>query len=607
MSLQVWLPLNGNMNNQGLSDAKFSHNNPTYATGKVTSKSLSINNTSSKTTTVSELEGLGAFSVALWYNPISSSTAYSQFSRIICFQVKNKSGSVGDFRLETVYTDGTYLNWYGNGFMTDSGGSATHTNLKQNTWYHLVLVFDGNIFKGYINGKLASNYTILSQYKDNATLTGNVTLGGGGMYGCINDVRIYDHCLSLKEISELSKGITLHYPLADQYVQPINNCYNYPTFNTSNSNGGWSHWGASGCTGGYSQNTDKTFIFNKNNTYSHKVYCDASSTGSGYLLYQELLFDGGARSLNAIIKASDSSPITASICWPCWNGHVSSDKINNQWTSIIDLGGGFYWCKCEGFHQVTNPSSANAHLTGIYVVPGKTIYVSEMYLENYRETCSQPFWGFSGIISDTSGSGNDTVVTASTCPVYSVTPPPKYNGCYIFDTSAKYITVPITTAGFKDSYTVSYWANLASMTGKMAWGFSNGNRLNIYPTNGVFCLNTGDSANNPFKNNGTSVSFSPYENAWHHYALTGDGTTAKLYIDGKLVGTATTYKSMTGTQIYISGWNANSEYKWVGGQISDFRIYATALTADDIKDLYSAPFSITNNGTLLIQGEVVES
>ena len=38
--------------------------------------------------------------------------------------------------------------------------------------------------------------------------------GDTGYYsGKLNDVRIYDHCLSDKEVEEISKGLVLHYKL----------------------------------------------------------------------------------------------------------------------------------------------------------------------------------------------------------------------------------------------------------------------------------------------------------------------------------------------------------------------------------------------------------
>lgn len=35
MALQVWLPLNGNLNNQGLTPITFASGTPTYTTGKI--------------------------------------------------------------------------------------------------------------------------------------------------------------------------------------------------------------------------------------------------------------------------------------------------------------------------------------------------------------------------------------------------------------------------------------------------------------------------------------------------------------------------------------------------------------------------------------------
>ena len=111
-------------------------------------------------------------------------------------------------------------------------------------------------------------------------------------------------------------------------------------------------------------------------------------------------------------------------------------------------------------------------------------------------------------------------------------------------------------SGFANSYTFSWWQyNIGS--NNMPWGFSDGNRLNPYHT-GNLCWNTGDGSSNPFVPNITS---STLYNAWHHIAITGNGTDTKLYIDGEYKGKATTYKGLTGTQIYISGWDASANYK----------------------------------------------
>jgi hypothetical protein len=42
----------------------------------------------------------------------------------------------------------------------------------------------------------------------------------------LNDVRLYDHCLSQKEILEIAKGLILHYPMDDSYVEPTTNLLN---------------------------------------------------------------------------------------------------------------------------------------------------------------------------------------------------------------------------------------------------------------------------------------------------------------------------------------------------------------------------------------------
>lgn len=191
-------------------------------------------------------------------------------------------------------------------------------------------------------------------------------------------------------------------------------------------------------------------------------------------------------------------------------------------------------------------------------------------------------------VYDCSGySNNGTVIGSLSC----VDDSPRYNVSTYFSANTNQIVLPsINYSGFGNSYTFSWWAK---GNPQMMWGFGDGNRLNI-PYAGYYA-NTGDGSNNPFYTPGTTTTItSPLSTTeFKHYVAVGDGSTLKLYVNGIHYGTAKTYKALTGTQIYINGWNSSGDYGGIE-YVSDFRIYATALSADDIKELYSTSCIITN-------------
>lgn len=87
---------------------------------------------------------------------------------------------------------------------------------------------------------------------------------------------------------------------------------------------------------------------------------------------------------------------------------------------------------------------------------------------------------------------------------------------------------------------------------------------------------------------------------WQFYTLTYNGTNVVLYRNGNQEGIVSNYSMLSN---YLSKYRIGVNY---GCSFSDFRIYATALSAADIQDLYNAPIHLDNQHTLQCS-EVIEN
>ena len=97
------------------------------------------------------------------------------------------------------------------------------------------------------------------------------------------------------------------------------------------------------------------------------------------------------------------------------------------------------------------------------------------------------------------------------------------------------------------------------------------------------------------------------ENDWNHVVVIKTGAkTRDVYCNGvKLTPTTNDYWSpSTGFFVGARASNKNNAFY---GQISDLRAYTTQLSEDDILELYHTPISLSSDGSLLTQGEIVES
>ena len=584
MGLKIWLPLDGDLRNLGASNVEVTNNGATIDNAGKIGKCYYFNGSTYLKESNYDWSNfnISQFSLCCWYkepSPVASGN-----SQIICI---GTSSGWNNIRIGLLRRNS---NGYPM-FSISNGSSAiqygfTASKFTLDNWNHIAVTYNNGELKMYLNGVIdkTSTTTITPVLNNSQHLgIGSASNGAEKLTGYLNDIRIYDHCLSAAEVKEIAQGLVLHYKLDNGSQEiitniPSTNVYNYPTFNTSAAGGGWNHWGPSGHSSSYGQNVDKKYIYNKNNTYSHWITEDAG-TGKYYLLYQSPAFEGGYRSLQAIIKEENGLPITESICYPTWNAR-NGGVPNNKWTSIKFLGDGFYYCCCEGISQ-----NGSNDLVGIDVMPGYKIYVSECYLENNTETCSPIFTYSSNTVQDSSGYGrNGTIVGTSTSNIST----PRYNNSLSMNNTSTSNHIETDAFTLPDVISVSFWAKANKSTNQVLFADPL-NSIEFGFLNSLAYVKTTNAAG------WTTTNF--INNEWNHIVVEKNGSTFYLYINETLEtqNGASNYYMHNGTKLWLLNRSANNNYA-ANASISDFRIYCTPLLDTDIKLLYNMGMRVDNLG-----------
>lgn len=211
MSLVCWLPLNGNLDNQGLSEIIVTNNGATVDNNGKIGKCYSFDGTddyislSSTALYDTIIGGNNPFSIAMWLYRADA-------TRAILFGDYGLSGEI-KFNLELRADHAVRFYWNASPDLVLSNATVT-----QSTWNHLVITYDGSCIRCYIDGVLKQSYNVTlnamnktsgAYYLGRDNRTGTTALNGR-----INDFRLYDHCLSPKEISEIAKGMVCNFKLS---------------------------------------------------------------------------------------------------------------------------------------------------------------------------------------------------------------------------------------------------------------------------------------------------------------------------------------------------------------------------------------------------------
>lgn len=224
MSLQVWLPLNGHIRNQGLNDATISLvNNPTVvSSNRGQCYNFNPNNENNQAIEIacSQMPEWvkNEISVAFWVYHRETD------GRSILFGNHAYNGSY-TFNIEKLASSNK-LRVY---MHAKPDYTVNECVLDVNTWTHIVVVKSTTDLKIYKNGVLVNTRAHISsdlwkssdgvKYRIGRDNRSDAT----ALNGMMSDFRIYDHTLSQKEIKNLAQGLILNLTFDNPHMTKTTN------------------------------------------------------------------------------------------------------------------------------------------------------------------------------------------------------------------------------------------------------------------------------------------------------------------------------------------------------------------------------------------------
>ena len=596
MSVQVWLPLCGNIQNQGLMDITTSAlGTVAYNAGGKIGSAFRAGGTSQVTNGVSinnnflEMLSNKTATVAVWVKPLGNH-----------FHYNGTIFSSGDWNKKR-WAFGVSQNNSQVDVFCNSHNTYVTCAVPVNEWTHLVSVYNNRVCTLYKNGEYVTTYTASADFDSDATnsCVGRETYANGyfGFNGLINDFRLYDHCLSQAEIHELAKGKMIHLKLA-------NNGFGNPNLITRSTftSAPW----AAAITG--------------TETYKGK---DAITVRNRTLYTQT---SNGTTSIFPAITFAADTQYTLSLDW-C--DHLRSDGLNSSLYLRFKYSDGTY---SNVISPTSNPDANWTHVK-LTSTAGKTVAmmtttygnggvvsIANLKLEvGAQETAySPPTDELDNVEYDCSGYRHDATKNAIT-PVFDSA---RYGAAAVFNGSSSYVKINDNTwmADRMPAMTINLWAKVASSWPAAARIFSctESGGFNCEAGNSgywrfpVHVYTSATEASVAYKSDSNEIKLSDLPvGEWVMLTWIYDLTGTKTYINGNLHHTYTNTSYgihfNTGARLFLGceANAANPSSPYFNGQLSDFRLYATALSEEDIKILYHTSGFVDNQGNVFA-GELRE-
>lgn len=565
MALRVWLPLNGNLDNLGASNAEAASagtitvdNNgkigKCYKIGTAAGSIVLPANIMQKFTT--------ACSIAFWIKINTWNTNYAtvfQHGNAGTAWTSYKFGVMrnNDNKLRLAISDGSN-NFY-----------ATSTDdLTLGVWYHIVFTYTTGKCACYVNGSFVreNTTTVVPNFAGaTATRIGAYNASGGYQTDIyLNDFRIYDHCLSALEVKEISQGLILHYKL--DRVTNNNMLVN------SKRDSGASHTTYNVADFNFNESViagEQYTVTAKINTSSEKKAVGFYHSGGSYPMGGWMPISSNGIYIKTFTATSNMASQTGNAGHGYCRVYASNNAGTSQGSTTVTGTANVEWIKVErgtkssgwslapgegGSHQVID-SSGYGHNGTISALANSQLnsgrYNNGILLDKKKITCSSGFF-----------------TTAD--PVFTIS--------FWFK-----IFSNITYASYADL--VSFEATNSSQLFRLELcGSPSGNNLMWF---------RGPTGTSGGFNAGPSSSGWCSKDVWHQIALVSNGNKQyTCYFDG--VQTST-YDGSANSWTPVGSLGIGDTAEGTA-EFADYRIYATAFSAADIMTLYNTSASVDKLG-----------
>lgn len=560
MAMIHWWPLIDNTRDQ-ITLTNLTNSGATTITSGKFGKAYSFNGTSGVCLSHAYSNNLdpNSFSFSFWVRLSSSWTGWGQV-----FTIGKKGTSWTDIRAGVdISSDKIPYFSMSDGTNYTAYNGPHHTALSTGIWYHIAGSVNNKVMSMYINGApvaTASPYTASFTPKfSDATI---ISIGGNSseVGECdITDVRVYDHTLSQAEAKELSKAKIIHYTFNDTLAENTINLLPLSAQNITvnpslNAGSPVSYTITSGLTQGATY------------TLSANVARMPTDTSTGPRLTILLDYTDGTRDQlgNATNTMGSSFPTDGN------NYFYSVTLKANSAKTLKQIGG---WVLDHSSGSGKNMIMWGAQLEA---KDHPTPYTTSSRDANIvNEAMPIPATGVNINLTSDAGVGSYSLnSTGST---------------YISSTVTGDISQGVTASMWlKDVTTSGSYVAFADINSKLAFGFYNNQ-----------CILSCGGLQKP-----TANFSSLWKNGeWNHVVVRKDAAgNHTCFINGveTSYNSATNEWSHTAYNVVGARYNSGVYERQIVGKMSDFRMYMTALSNDDIKRLYKTRAYVTDNQSFCV-------